>query len=45
MNPRISSAVGGDYQVEKPGSTVAVGGARRENSFSEVAVAGEQFFG
>ena len=41
VNPRISGVVGGVYQVEKPGSTVAVGGARREKIFSEVAVAGE----
>ena len=41
VNPRISSAVGGDYLVEKPGSTVAMGGARREKGYSEVAVAGE----
>ena len=41
MNPRISGAVGGDYLVEKPGSMVAMGGARREKGYSEVAVAGE----
>ena len=41
VNPRISGSVGGDYLVEKTGSTVAVGGARREKGFSEVAVAGE----
>ena len=41
MNPRSSGAVGGDYQVEKPGSTVAVGGTWREKSLAEVAVAGE----
>ena len=41
MNPRISGAFGGDLLVEKPGKMVAVGGARRERCFFEVAVAGE----
>ena len=39
VNPRISDAFGGDFLVEKPGRTVAVGGARREKGFSEVVVA------
>ena len=41
VNPRISGAFGGDLLVEKPGKMVAVGGARRERCFFEVAVAGE----
>ena len=39
VNPRISGAFGGDFLVEKPSKTVAVGGARREKGFSEVVVA------
>ena len=41
VNPRISGAFGGDFLVEKPSKTVAVGGARRERGFFEVVVAGE----
>ena len=36
VNLRISDAFGGDFLVEKPGRTVAMGGARREKGFSEV---------
>ena len=39
VNPRISSAFGGDFLVEKPGRKVAMGGARKEKGFFEVVVA------
>ena len=42
VNPRISGANGGDFLVEKFDKMVAVGGARRESCFFEVAEAGEQ---
>ena len=41
VNPRSSDAVGGDFQVEKLGSTMAVGGTWRGKNLAEVAVAGE----
>ena len=39
VNPRVSSAFGGDSLVEKPGRKVAMGGARREKGYLEMVVA------